>query len=298
MGLGNNVWVRATPETTYGAYDSTQASNALWFRLFGNTAFSMQSDPKVQVLMSADSYARPVTNISNRAAVGGKLRTPIYQSQAAALLAFATTVTSGNLPSYTFDWYDSVNVERYLGVMCNQIDLTCSSDGDEGVLYGDLTLVGQQLGTAPTLTQPAATVFPTELPYAHQDSRSGGFTIGGLARSAYNKFSCSIKNTLIGTFDELPYITNLLYAGRTVSFSTDFQYLSAADRTAYEAQTAQAAAITFTRGAHTLGLNFEGQARITKRTRALPVGGVSRQALDFTAFLDTTATADFAFTTT
>lgn len=298
MPLGNNVWVRATPETVFGVFDSTRvAAEALWFRLFGNTAFGMQVDPKYKALMSADGQNKPTTNIFNRYGVAGKLRTPVYPTQALALLNFATTLASGDSASYTFDFFDSVNVERYLGTKVPQIDLACAAETDEGVLYADLTLLAQAQGTPPTLTQPAVTVFPAETPYAHQDN-STGFSVGGSARSKYNSFKASVTNTLIASFEELSTISNLTWAGRQVTFGADFQYTATADRTVYEAQTQQAASIVFTRGAHVLTLDFKGKTTITKRTRQLPVGSISRQQIEFLAFIDNTPGTDFSFTAT
>jgi hypothetical protein len=299
MGWGAQSWVRGTPELTYGVFDTTNITPT-WFRLVGDTAFSGMPEPQRKELMSADGGNRPVQNISSRVKAGGKLRTPFYPTQAAALLAFATALTSNDLTSWTFDHFDSFEAVRYLGAKVETLSLSCAATTDEGILMADFGLIFQKPDTvAPTLAQPAFTVFPTENPYVHKESKTG-FTVGGSARSRYNNFKWDLKNILAQPFDEDQYISALSYCGRTNDFSSNFNYSAATDRTAYEAQTASTCSILFTKvsPAHTLKLDFSASGRITKRSRTTPLGDLSRQEFNFRSFFDGTALTDFISTVT
>lgn len=295
MGWGSNQWVRATLETTYGTYNA--AGTLLWFRLTGDTAFSMMPTPQRKELNSADGGNRPVQNISSRVVIGGKLRTPVYPTQCAAILNWGTTLTANALPSYTLDWFDSFESRRYLGVIPSKLKLSCAGTVDEGAAYFDLDLMGQAVG-AVTLAQPAFSVFPTENPYLHKES-STGFILHN-TRTMYNAFSMEVTNVLKGTFDELATISNLVYCGRTIDIKSSFQYVDVNDRTDFEAQTAEPASILFTKAApaHTLSLDWKATGRITSRDQTIPLGDVARQGIGFRAFYDATATTDFSFVET
>lgn len=298
MGLGMQSWLRATPETTYGVYNS--GGTPLWFRLVGDTAFDGMPEPQRKELMSCDGGNTPVQNISSRVKVGGKLRTPAYPTQMTALMGFATTLSSNDLSSWTFDHFDSQEAVRYLGGKAETLKLSCSAEQDEGIMMLDFGLTFQKPdSTAPTLTQPAFSVFPTELPYVHKESKSG-FTVGGSVRTKYNSFSMELKNVLKGTFDEDTYISNLTYCGRTFDFHTNYQYNSTTDRTAFEAQTALVCSIVFTKASPSkvLTLDWKSSVRSTKRVRTTPLGDISRQEMSYRSFFDGTASTDFSFTET
>jgi len=296
MGWGANSWLRITNESTFGTYNS--GGTATWLRLVGDTAFNGMPEPQRKELFSADGGNTPVQNISSRMKVGGKLRTPLYPTQASVILGAATTLTSNDLTSYTIDHYDSFEAVRYLGCKIQGLDLSCSSESDEGIIMLDIDWVMQKFSSV-TLAQPAFSVFPTENPYVHKESK-GGLTIGGSTRTLYNMFKMSLKNKLAATFDEDTYISNLTYVGRTFDFSTNFQYTSATDRTNYEGQSGQVCSIVFTKAspAHTMTLDWKSSVRYTQRQRYTPLGDVARQELSFRSFFDATATTDFSFSTT
>jgi hypothetical protein len=295
VGWGSNVWVRATLETTYGTYNA--AGTVLWFRLADDTAFSLIPIPQRKEINSADGGNRPVQNVSSRIIIIGKLRTPVYPTQCAAILNWGTTITANSLPSYTVDWFDSFEARRYTGVGVNNLKLSCASTAEEGVAYFDLDLTAQAVATV-TLIQPAFSVFPTENPYKHIES-STGFVLHN-TRTQYNAFSMEVANILKATFDELPTISNLVYCGRTIDIKSSFQYIDVNDRTDFEAQTAEAASILFTKAspAHTLSLDWKATGRITSRDQSLPLGDITRQGIGFRAFYDATATTDFSFVET
>jgi hypothetical protein len=295
VGWGSTVYARFTLESTYGTYNA--AGTLFWARLAGDTAFSMMPTPGRKEINSADGGNRPVQNVSSRVMIGGKLRTPVYPTQCAAILGWGTSLTSNALPSYTVDWFDSFETRRYLGVGVNKLKLSCASTSDEGMAYFDLDLTAQAVSTV-TLAAPAFSVFPTELPYKHIES-STGFVLHN-TRTQYNAFSMEVANILKGTFDELPTISNLVYCGRTIDIKSSFQYIDVNDRTDFEAQTAEAASILFTKAspAHTLSLDWKATGRITSRDQSLPLGDITRQGVGLRAFYDATATTDFSFTET
>ncbi len=297
MGWGANTYLRATKEATYGVFNPSETINVLWFRLVGDTAFDTIPEVQRKELMSADGGNRPVQNISSRVTIPGKLRTPLYPTQTSKILAMATDISSGDLASWTFDYFDSFEIVRLLGGKVGGLDLSCSAESDEGIVMLDMDLVFQKPGSLGSFSAPSNTLFPTENPYVHKESK-GGLTVGGSVRTLYNQFKMSVKNILANSFEEDTYIANSTYCGRTIDFSTSFQYVAATDRTNYEGQAAQTCSILFTKAspASTLTLDWKTQARYTSRKRSTPLGNVARQDIGLRTFLD--GTADFSFATT
>lgn len=297
MGWGAQQWLRATPETTFGQYNS--AGQAEWLRLHANNAFSMRSDVSKtrKVIRSADGGNRRRQVVNARTVYGGKLVTPAYPSQMSWLLGWATTLSSNNLSTYTLDFWDGVRARRYLGVMVDQLQLSGDDQSDFYVL--SLSLTGQTTaGTDPTLAQPADSVFPTEVPWEHIETR-GLITLGGSAIVNYKSFSLTIANTLRGKFNEWPYISNLYYCGRDVDFRCVPEYASSSWRADFEAQTQLTMEAGFNRAspAHALTLNFQTNNYLAELPpEDLPLDDAAYTELGFQAFYDQTVGSDFSFT--
>lgn len=292
MGWGAQHWVKITPETTYGTFDG--AATPIYIRLHADNAFTMIPTPRIKDIRSADGDNRPVQVVSSVTTYSGNLMTPLYPTQAAALLGWATTITSNALPSYTVDHSDTIRVRRYLGVGVNSLGLACAADTDEGIVYATLGLTGQTIASDPTFTKPAFSNYPTENPYTHKQS-STGFTVGGSTRTKYNMFRLNVANKLVGTVDELAYISGLTYCGRDVTFSTSFQYTANTDQGNYESQAALDCSIVFTHSTNALTLDFNTKGRMSKRSRSLPLGDVSREEYEIRCLYDSSASGDFAF---
>jgi hypothetical protein len=296
-GWGAGAYGILTPEVTFGTYNS--GGTPLYPRLVSDTALLAQSDPQRRLIMSADGGNRPVQVVAGRNLLTAKLHTALYPTQAQAYLDWACNISGGDLPSYTLDLFDTVDKTRNVGMKVKQLTLQCGKDQDEGIVWADLDLVGQQvLGTPPTLSAPAFASYPAENPYIHQES-AGAFTLGS-SRASWAGFKVTVTNILVVDNEEFAYASAITYCGRTIAIGADFKYLAAADRTAYEAQTAQACSIEFTKAspAHTLTLGFQGQGRVSKRTRTLPLGGIARQSIDYDGFYDNTNASDFIYTVT
>lgn len=292
-GPGYQAYAILTPETTYGAYNAL--GTPVYTRLVGDTACMMQVDPMRKVLRDAGGGNRRTQNISSRSGVSGKLHTAAYPTQAQALLDWALNISGGDLPSYTVDLWDTVEAQRFLGVKVKQLSGACAMDSDEGIVYLDFDLVGQKLDTTPTLTAPAYSSYPSENPFVHTESATG-VTLGS-TRASYRSLGFKVMNDLDVDFEELPYASTIAYCGRTIDLAFDFKYLATTDRAAYENQTAQAAKFVFTKASPSkvLTLDFKGQGRISKRNRALPLGGLARQQVDFEGFYDGTAGTDLVY---
>lgn len=293
MGTGYQQWCRIYPEATYGTFDS--GATAILIRLHADNAFTMMPTPRFKDIRSADGQNRPVQVVSSVTTHSGNLMTPLYPTQAAALLGWAGTITSNALPSYTVDFYDSVRVRRWLGVGVDSLALAAAADSDEGIFYANLALTAQTLaGSDPTFTIPAFSSFPTELPYTLKQT-STGFSVGGSTRTKYNRVNFTIANKLAKTVDELAYISGLTYCGRDVTFGTSFQYVASTDQGNYEGQSALDCALVVTHGTNTLTLDFNTKGRMSRRSRQIPLGDISREEYEMRCLYDSGVTTDFSF---
>lgn len=298
---GFDSWLRVTPELVYGTYN-TAGTGTFWIRLTGDTSFNPKKAPVRTQIRSADASNRRVTNISSKYTVGGSLSTPLYPSQAAEMMAMAATLSGSplDLGSYTFDFFDTQAVRRYLGGKVQTFGLEASGDNQFAMLnYG---LVFQSVADGVTLAQPALTVFPAESPYLFTES-AGFFTLGStpVVITQYDSFSLNIANTVDAKHYEAATIAFAKWCGRDVNFSSHLTYVDTSYRTAYEAQTAETFVFQFFRSStKTLTLTFETATILADRDQTLPLGGVSEQSISAEVFFDVTADTgagqDFEFT--
>lgn len=294
MGWGAQQWLRITKEATYGTFNGSAApSDIIWIRLVGDNPFTMRAVPQRQVIRSADGGNRRVQQVAPRKLVQGNLNTLCYPSQMAYLLGAALTLTSNELSSYTFDYFDTVQGMRFLGTKIASLGYTSGSDSD----YCSLALTLQaQSRTTVTLAQPAFSVFPTDTPYVHFETL-GQVSVGGSTLAKYKQISFTINNVLAPTWDEDQWITSLYYAGRDVNGSINPQYASATLRTAFESQSALAVSMAWQRAAGLLTtLDMKGVNYIPSVDDDLKLGGASYQMVNFEAFYDGSASTDCSFT--
>jgi hypothetical protein len=292
MGWGAQQWLRITKEATYGTFDAA-ATVIWWVRIPDDDAFTMRAVPQRQTIRSADSGNRRVQQVSPRKAVAGNLTTIAYPTQMGKWLDMALTLTANDLFSYSIDYWDGVQEHRFLGVKCASLGYTSGADHD----YVDLSLslIGQSKGTT-TLTQPAFTVFPSEVPYVHFESK-GLISIAAAAVTKYKTASFTINNTLDGTWDEDQWITSLIYGGRDVNTSITPQYATSTLRTAFETQSALALSMGWTRpsGLATT-IDLKATNYMANCLDNLKLGGANYQAIDLEAYFDATALTDCSFT--
>ena len=192
--MGARRWLRLTKEATYGTYDS--GGTTAWIRLDTDNAFTPQIMVGRNPIRDAGGGNRRVQVVSSTHTVTGKLSTLLYPAQASAILAWATTLTSNELSSYTADFYDSVRppIPWRQGRFARPL-MRCPQG--EGVLRAELKgSRSKPTRERPVALEPAYSSFPTTTPYVFKQS-STGFTVGGSVRTKYNKFSCSIKESAV-----------------------------------------------------------------------------------------------------
>jgi hypothetical protein len=290
MGWGAQSWVRITPEITWGTYNG--AGTPLWVRLPGPNACTVRATPQRQIIRSADGGNRRRQVVAGKIAVAGNLSTLFYPTQAAVLFGLAMTLSSNDLGSFTLDFWDTIQVHRFLGAKINS--LACNGSASQDYIPMSLGITAKSRTTT-TLAQPADTVFPTEIPYEHIESL-GLLSIGGV-QTKYSTLGFTLKNFLDGTFDEAATITSLIYCGRDLDLSVRLQYVAATLRAALDAQTA----LTITSGwARTAGLattlDLKTKSYVATVGDELPLDKAAYQTIGIQTFYDQAATTDFSFT--
>lgn len=293
MGWGAMQWLRATKEAVYGEYNaSAVAGDVCWFRLVGPNAFAMRAVPQRRVIRSADGGNRRRQQVAARKVVGGRLNTLFYPSQAQYLLDAALKLTANDLPSYTLDYFDSVQVHRFLGSKVGALALDGSAEADH--LTAGVDWVGRERSTT-TLAQPADAVFPVEVPYEHVESK-GLLSIGGVV-TKYSQLNVAIANTLAPTWDEDQWISNLYYAGRDVNLATRIQYVAATMRAAFESQSALAVSAAWARASGlTTTIDLKGLNYVAGVDDDLPLDGATYQTLNLESFYHQGSSTDCSYT--
>jgi hypothetical protein len=252
----------------------------------------MRSVPQRQIIRSADGGNRRRQVVANRKVVAGNLNTLWYPTQSNLLLTAALTLTSNDLASFTIDFWDSVQVHRFLG--CKVSNLHIAGTAQQDFIPLTMSWVGQSKSTA-TLADPGVTVFPTENPYQHFESK-GLLSIGGTV-TKYKSLGITIKNTLDAPFDEDQWISNCTFAGRDIDLSVQLQYASATLRTAFEAQSALTVTAAWARsGGVTSTIDLKTKDYVATVQDDLPLAAVAYQTVDVQCFYDSGATTDASFT--
>lgn len=291
MAWAGQTWIKVFAETSYGVFAS---GGATWYpRLFGGNAFTPRVVPARTVLRSADAGNRRIQVVANRNVIVGTLKTLLYPTQAAYIMTAASTLTSNALGSYSFEYWDSIRAWRLLGGMCSGMRLSSSAQADAVSLETDW--IFQSLdATFTTFAQPAQSVYPTENPYQHVNS-AGIITLGGSAVTKYKQIDINLKNTLVGTWDELSNISACYYCGRDLDFTLTPQYVATTFRTDYEDQTPLTWVIEWANAVpHSVTITGEASGYIDTISDDLPLDGPGYQALANQIFFDKTASADFS----
>ncbi len=293
MGWGAMQWLRATKEAAYGQYnDEAAAGDVCWFRLFGANAFAMRATPQRKTIRSADGGNRRRQQVASRKVVTGRLNTLFYPTQAKFVLDAALGLSSNDLPSYTLDYYDSVQVHRFTGCKVGALTLEGSAEADH--LTAGLDWVAQKRA-ATTLAKPADSVFPEEVPYVHVESK-GLLSIGGVV-TKYSSLTVAVANTLAPTWDEDEWISNLYYAGRDVNLTTRLQYVAATMRAAFESQSALAVTAAWARvSGLTTTLDLKGLCYVAGVDDDLPLDGAAYQTINLESYYHQGSSTDCSYT--
>jgi hypothetical protein len=293
MPWGSQQWLRCTKESTYGTFNAgASGSDITWFRLVGANAFTARSVPQRQVIRSADGGNRRRQVVASRKVVAGALSTLWYPTQSAYVLGAALTLTSNDLASYTVDYFDSVQVHRFLGGKVQS--LTVSSAAQQDYVPLNLGWVFQSRTTT-TLAQPADTVFPSDLPYTHFESK-GLLSVGGVV-AKYSALEVKVSNQLAPTWDEDQWISACYYCGRDVDVKIRLQYLAATMRSNFESQAALTVSAAWQRAAGLLStIDVKTKNYIADVSDELPLDNAGYQTVDIQAFYDQAASTDVAFT--
>lgn len=295
MAWGARQWLKIIPEATWATFDS--GATPVYIRLAESNAFTYDNAPQMHEIRDAAGGNRRIQEISSRTRTTARLRVPLYHDYASALLAWATTLTSNDLSSYTIDFSDPVRTRRLLGAKVKKLTIECAANTNEGMLMATLDLIAQKSDASnPTFSEPAFSVYPTSNPYTFQES-STGFKVG-TTQTKYDQFKCEIDNMLAATFDETSTISNLTYCGRNTSFESNFQYLASTHQTSFEARSALDCEITFTKGGNSVKLEFHTKNLMVKHERILPLDDIARQSVGFNVFYDNSGSTDFGFTVT
>ena len=291
MSWAGQTWLKVFAETSYGVFAS---GGATWFpRLFEGNAFTPRVVPARTVLRSADAGNRRIQVVANRNVIVGTLKTLLYPTQAAYVMTAATALTSNQLASYSFEYWDSTRAWRLLGGMCSGMRISSSAQADAVALETDW--IFQSLDpTFTTFTQPTQSNYPVENPYQHVNS-AGIITLAASAVTKYKQIDINLKNMLVGTWDESVNITACYYCGRDLDFTLTPQYTATTFRTDYEAQTPLTWVIAWGNAVpHSVTFTGEASGYIDSIADDLPLDGPGYQALANQIFFDKAASLDFS----
>lgn len=298
MPWAGQTWCEIFQETTYGTFNSAGAT--CFPRLYGGNSFTVRRVPQRQVLRTADAGNRKIQVLANRRVFVGTLQTLIYPTQAAYWATALTLGTDSNgfitPPSYSFQYWDSIQAWRLLGGKVASLTLTSSAEQDYVTMSVDWVFQDRD-PTFTAFTQPAESNYPVETPYSHVETASN-CTLGGTAFTNYKSITLKAANVLQPTWNELQTISALYYCGRDLTFSFGPEYLATTFRTDYEQQTALAFVIEWIRttGSHNLKFQCESSSFMSNIQDDLPLDGPGYQAIDVEVFFDKTAGTDFAVT--
>jgi hypothetical protein len=299
MAWAGQTWLQIAEETTYGVYPTTPTFMSP--RLYNGNSFTVRRMPQRQEIRSADAGNRKIQVVANRQVFQGTLNTLLYPTQA-AFWATALSLITGppvDIPSYSIIYWDSVQAWKLLGGKIARWSLTANAQQDYVSLSVDWIFQTRDPAFT-TYAQPAQTVYPTETPYQFVET-AGNVTLASAAITKYKNLDITISPVLVGTWDEQPIITSLLYCGRDASFSFGPQYTATVYRGDFENQTPLAFVLEFIRGpssAHTLTFTCEASSYISNIADDLPLDGAAYQSLDVQVFYDKAATTDFTMVAT
>jgi hypothetical protein len=293
MSWAGQTWIQFLEETTYGVFNATGA--AFYPRLYQGNSFTPRRTVMRQIIRSADAGNRRIQVVANRQQFTGTLKTLFYPTQASYVWNAATQLTANVLPSYSALYWDSVQAWKLLGGRVSALRLSSNANQDYVTLEMDWIFQARD-DTYTTFPQPAESVYPTENPYCHVDTKTH-ITLAATAVTKYKQIDIALTNVLQPTWDEGQTISDALYCGRDFNFSLIPQYTAATYRQDYEQQTPLAWVIAWSIPTpHSVTINGEASGYIDSVADDLPLDGPGYQTLASQLFFDKTATTDFTVT--
>jgi hypothetical protein len=293
MAWAGQTWIEFLQETTYGTFNAAGAT--FYPRLYQGNSFTPRRTVQRQVIRTADAGNRRIQVVANRQVFTGTLKTLFYPTQAQYVLNMATQLTSNVLNSYSALYWDSIQAWKLLGGRVSALRL--SSNAQQDYVSLELDLVFQQRDdTYTTFAQPAESVYPTENPYCHVDSKTH-ITLAAATVTKYKQIDINLTNILQPTWDEDHIISDALYCGRDFNFSLIPQYTAATYRTDYEQQTPLSWSIGWANPVpHSVTFDGKSSGYIDSVADDLPLDGPGYQTLANQLFFDKAASTDFAVT--
>jgi hypothetical protein len=293
MAWAGQTWIEFIAETTYGVFN---AGGATYYpRLYQGNSFTPRRTVMRQIIRSADAGNRRIQVVANRQQLTGTLKTLFYPTQAQTVWNMATQLTANVLPSYSCLYWDSVQAWKFLGGRVSALRLSSNANQDYVSLELDWIFQSRD-DTFTTFAQPAESVYPTENPYCHVDTKTH-ITLAAVAVTKYKQIDIALTNVLQPTWDEDHIISDALYCGRDFNFSLIPQYTNATFRQDYEQQTPLAWSIGWSIPTpHSVTIDGKASGYIDSIADDLPLDGPGYATLANQLFFDKTATTDFAVT--
>ena len=287
--------LRLRKETTYGTYDA--GGTTLYIELSAPNSFSVRRTPVLGTIRTPAAGNRPAKRHTSRHLIQGSLRTLLYHTQAADLLAWAFTPTANVLPSWTADYYDGVYYRRYTGLRVASCTITGEAEAEESRVVCTFNLMGQ---TDATITiadfaAPAYTDYPSGIPYVFQEAGASGLKVG-TTQARYNMFSINVENKLLPATNVLAYPDDLYYRGRDVKLSFRPEYSATTLRTAFRDQTTLDSELTLTQGGNSVKFDIHDTVYIDTLEDALGWDEVDRQPITLAAMYSSSNTTDLTIT--
>jgi hypothetical protein len=317
-----------TPALTTGAPSTSRFSYVRLDQNSGN-AYTLRGQPNWLELPRVDGYAGRGKRLAlGGGTFGGDLTMLVTYTQAKRLLDLATIpVNSGRTtPWVTTDASslmpagDLASVSIYEGIDADgtvlrtatrgakiaRLRLACSAQSP--AMIATITFAAQKVdpdnnyggsdSTAPSATEfpePSESDFPTDLVLFQH---CGGAVTIGSARTLFDTFAMEIVNSFDPFRGPNNFVQRMRFWGRE-SATLGFRNLltAATDRTAYEANTALDARVTFTLGNQSIAIDFNEANRIdTPPQDSLENGKTFFQELSIANYYDATAAADLSIT--
>lgn len=302
--------LRWTKEVTPGTFPGSPAGGTQeYIRLVGDDAYPGRVEPNTFFVRDAAGSNRNVAAGMATWKCQGSLSTLLYYAQAKNLVLWACNIISdgagGFKPAFTgaFDHYSqmedagpTVVYDRSLGCVCDSVTIkgTNTGDGVKITFAASFLYTGVATITGTDFPPPALTLFPAGSPAVFPHV-AGNFSLGG-ARTGFRSFEITVKHILDQIYDESPYPQAIKWCGRDVTLKVDVRHRSQADRTAFNAVSAQTSALSLFDGTTTIAFNFQTASIISGLTDSQPLAKAHYQSLDATVLLDASTGTDLTVT--
>lgn len=309
MPWAGQTWLQFVQEgvggANFGTYNaSPTAGQVIYPSLYQGNSFTPRNVPQRQEIRTADAGNRRRDVVAARHVLSGTLNTVLRPDEAAYWIAAVSSLTNDAnghpcLPSYSANFYDSSSAWRFLGGRCQSATLTSSAMQDYVTMSMNWQFqkVDPAILTIADFPQPAESNYSTLVPYEHVET-AAHITLGATPITKYRTVTITFTNTLAPTFDENPYISDLIYSGRDMDMTFGPQYVNRTFRGYFETQTPLAFVAAFVRAspAHSLSIDMKAKSYIGACDDDLPLDGPGYQTISARCFFDPAAGTDYTTT--